>query len=307
MHIFMPCIARTETLRAIREIAERRGDLCTVYAYETAEKMRRTLRETPADLVISAESAVLSHIPRATPTVYVSAEFHCADKRLPSDYSAYWIAHESLSFECMTHGARERSVRVCGVPLREEYRKRETRAYACRALGIGEDRTVFSVFTDGVSPNEIKATVRSVRGLCPDARVLLWCADAGKRVAWQSVFAAETSVYVSDAQTGIPLSLAAADAVFVPAFAPLVCAAARQGKITALLHSALPRVRKNAAFLDAHGIAFGGKTASDNVSFVSRLLESSRLRQNMLDAQDRFIMRDAEQRAEKYLEEFAGK
>ena len=62
-----------------------------------------------------------------------------------------------------------------------------------------------------------------------------------------------------------------------------------------------------AAFLDTHGIAFCGKTAADNVSFACRLLESSRLRQNMFAAQEKFVISDAEQRVLRYLEEIAGK
>ena len=307
MHLFMPCKMRTQTLLAIKETVEKHGGVCTMHKYESAEKLRRTLRETPCDAVVSAESAVFSRLPRTVPTVYVGTEFFCADKRLPPELSAYWVAHEDLSFEFMTRGARDKHVRVCGEPLRETYRARETRAYACRALGVGEDKTVFSVWTDGVSPNEIKATVRAVRTRSPEAITLLWSDDAGRRAFWQSAFAADTSVFVPDADARVPLSLAAADAVCMPASAFLVCAAARQEKIVILLHAAAPRMRKNAAFLDARGVAFCGKTAADNVSFACRLLSSDRLRHNMLTSQEKYIVRDAEDRAEKYLEEIAGK
>ena len=307
MHILMPCKVRADVLRGVQETLQARGIDCTLYRYESADRLRRKLCEKAYDAVLSAESAVLSHVPRTVPTIYFGAEFHCADKRLPSDLSAYWIAQEELAFECMTHGARDRNVQVCGIPLRPSYRTRETRTAACRSLGIEPHQMIFSVFTDGSAPNEIKSTVRSVRVLSPEMQVLLWSGEANRRSFWQSYFAPEQSVFVPDVEPHMPIALAAADAVFCPAFAPLVCAAARQEKIVILLHTALSRARKNAAFLDAHGAAFCGKTAADNVSYACRLLSSERLRGNMLSAQAKYIVPDAEQRAEKFLREIVEK
>ena len=302
----MPCKTRTQALYAVKEIVESFGGTGTLIPFESAEKLRKRMRETDFDAVLSSEIAVLSRVPRTVPTVYLSADFHCADKRLPSDFSAYWIAHEELSFECMTHGARDRNVHVCGVPLRKIYKAGIDAYSARRALGIETRQTVFSLYVDGVSQNEIKATVRAVRMLCPEARTLLWSGEQSRRTFWQSTFASEPTVYVPDAQEYIPLALGAADAVFCPAFASLVCAAARQKKIIILLHTAHVRARKNAAFLDERGVAFCGRTAADNVSFASRLLSSERLFSNMRRAHDKYIVPDAEARVSEYLRDVIG-
>ena len=146
-----------------------------------------------------------------------------------------------------------------------------------------------------------------MRDRSADTQVLLWCADAGRRTFWQSLFSSDTAVFVPDADERMKLSLSAADAVFLPASASLVCAAARQNKIILLLHTASPGLRKNAAFLDTGGAAFCGKTAADNVSFALRLLSSERLRGNMLSSQEKLIVHDAEMRVKQALEEIVKK
>lgn len=299
MHILMPCRSRVQPLRTCREILEKRGVSCTLYPYTSADKLRRTIRSAQYDLLLTAESAVL---PRKTalsvPTVYLGTDFFCTDAHLPSGCDAYWIAQEELAFDFMTHGAQEKRVHVCGVPLREIYLRKQTRSAACRALGVGDDATVFSFLTDGVSPNEIKAAVHACGDLCPDATLLLWSTDGARRSMWQTMFADLGNVYVPDADDPVPIALAACDVLFTAAFPEPVCGAARMGKNLILLHAPSPRLRRNAAFLDAHGIAFCGKTAADNVSYACRLFSSVRLQQNMRAAQEKYIIRDAEQRLE---------
>ena len=111
-----------------------------------------------------------------------------------------------------------------------------------------------------------------------------------------TAFAAYTNVFVLPLQENLSLCLSVADAVFTPAFAIPVCAAARMDKIVILLHTPASRARLNVPFLDSRGIAFCGKTAADNVSFACRLLDGQRLRGIMHEAQSRYMICNAENR-----------
>ena len=303
MNILMPCKTRADTLRTAKEILEKRGHRCTILPWESALKLQEKIKEGSFDTLLCAESAVLPRRTVPIRTVYLASAFFCPDKFPASGVSLCLIPHEELAFAYITHGAKDKSIRVCGVPLRDTLLRRFTRAESCRALGISEQKTIFLVIGDAVSASVLKSLVSAVRTFCADTQILLLGTGEARRKGWMSAFAADSNVFVSEMESCFSLALSAADAVFVPAFAPLVCAAARQGKVLTLLHSAVPRTGKNAEFLDACGAAFRGKTTADNVSYACRLLESARLHGNMRAAQEKMILPDAEARLVQFLEE----
>ncbi|MDR9827875.1 hypothetical protein RCJ22_19960, partial [Vibrio sp. FNV 38] len=137
---------------------------------------------------------------------------------------------EDLSFDFITHGARDTTVRVCGVPLRECFRRVSQRAECRRALGLSQDRPVFLVIGETVSLSVLKSAQRAVRTMCPDAQTILLGADETRRKSWMSAFSDDPDVFISDLEMDFPIALSAADAVFTPAFSTFVCAAARRGK-----------------------------------------------------------------------------
>ncbi len=247
------------------------------------------------DAVLVTEGAVLSGIPLAVRTIYLSSDFFCAEHRMPTAQT-YLIAHEDLSFDFITHGARDKSVRVCGIPLRESFRRTLPRSECRSALGLQKDRPVFLMIGETLSLSVLKSASRAVQSMCPHAQTILLGSSEIRRKNWMGVFADDPNVFVSDVEMDLPLALCAADAVFTPAFSSFVCAAARQSKIVTLLHSTVPRARKNAVFLDSRGAAFHGRTAADSVSYACRLLESDRLRSNMTASQEKVILSDAEER-----------
>ena len=295
MNILMPCKTRTDTLRTAKSILEAHGHNCVLTPSESAAKTLDKAKDTPFDAVLVTEGAALAGVPEHMRTIYLSGDFFCGERRMPSVRTCL-VAHEDLSFDFITHGARDTSVQVCGVPLRESYRRALPQAECRRALGLREDLPVFLMIGETVSLSVLKSAVRAVRTLCPNAQSILLGSSEPHRKNWMSVFSDDTHVFVSDLEMDLPLALCASDAVFTPALCALVCAAARQEKIVTLLHSTVPRARKNAAFLDARGAAFHGKAAADSVSYACRLLESDRLRDNMIAAQKKTILSDAEVR-----------
>lgn len=263
--------------------------------FESASKTAEIVRTSACDTVVVTESGALSGVPQKVRTIYLSADFYCAERKMPVVQKCL-IAHEDLSFDFITHGARDTTVRVCGIPLREEYRRALPRPECRRALGLSLDRPVFLMIGETVPMSVLKSAERAVRTICPAAQSILLGADESRRKSWMTAFANDPDVFVSDLEMDLPLALAASDAVFTPAFSPFICAAARIGKIVTLLPSAMPRARKNALFLDERGAAFRGRTAADSVSYACRLLDSDRLRANMIAAQEKTILPDAEER-----------
>lgn len=295
MEIMLICTNRTRALRTAKSILESRGHTCTPVTFESASKTAEVVRSSACDTVIVTDCAALSGVPQNVRTIYLSTDFFCAERRIENVRKCL-IAHEELSFDFITHGARDTSVRVCGVPLQESFRRAYANAECRSALGLREDRPVFLIVGETVSMSVLKSAVRAVRTICPAAQSVLLGVNEARRKNWMSTFADEPDVFVSDLEMDFPLALSAADAVFTPAFSTFVCAAARQGKIVTLLHSAMLRARKNAVFLDGCGAAFRGKTAADSVSYACRLLESDRLRANMTASQQKAILPDAEER-----------
>ena len=295
MKYLLVCKRRKEALCAGKQLLEARGHTCTLYPFESASKTEETVKSAAYDAVIVTESAALSGVPQNVPALYLSTDFFCPERRMPNVRKCL-IPHESLSFDFITHGARDTSVRVCGIPLQERYRRALPYNECRRVLGLSQDRPVFLMIGETVSLSVLKSAQRAVRAICPDAQTILLGADETRRKNWMSVFSDDSDVFISDLEMDLPIALSGADAVFTPAFSAFVCACARQGKILTLLHSTVPRARKNASFLDASGAAFQGKTAADSVSYACRLLESDRLRGNMTAAQEKTILRGAEER-----------
>ena len=286
----------------------RGGHTCDLLAYESAEKLHTVLEKTKYDAVVSSEAAVLARVSpqdRAqTHTVFLAADFFCSQRMGAAKCDRYLIPQEELSFDFINRGALDRHVRVCGIPVPEKYSRRMTKTDGCSSLGLRAGLPVFLLLADGVSGNEIKATVRAAKALCPATQLLILSTEA-RIGALQGAFAESENVFVTQSTGNEALGLSVADAVFTAAFSVPVCAAAQRGKNLILLHTASPGARKNAAFLDLHGAAFSGKTAADNVSYACRLLESVRLRGNMNAAQEKYILSDAEKRFVKILEEIA--
>ncbi len=295
MNILMPCKTKTEPLRTAKSVLESRGHACLLYPFESAAKTADKIRSATFDAVVVTESAALAGVPDGSRSIYLSYDFFCAERRFPS-VSSCLVAHDDLTFDFITHGARDKSVHTCGIPLRDAYRRTLPQSECRRALGLSEKRPVFLMIGETVSLSVLKSTVRAMRTLCPDAQSILLGSSESRRKSWMSAFAGDPNVFVSDTEMDLPLAMCASEAVFTPALSAFVCAAARQEKIVTLLHSAVPRARKNAGFLDARGAAFRGKTAADNVSYACRLLESDRLRGNMTAAQEKTILSDAEER-----------
>ena len=286
---------RTQTIRTASHVLESAGHTCTTQPFESASKTADMLKESAYDLVVASEGAAFSGVPDTVRKVYLSSDFFCGERRLPKADSCL-IAHDDLSFDFITHGARDTSVRVCGVPLRESYTRTHPRSECRRALGLSEHDPIFLMIGETLSQSVLKSARNAIRTICPQSQTILLGTDEARRKNWMRIFSDDANVFVSDLEMDLPLALSASDAVFTPAFPTYVCAGARQGKIVTLLHSTVSRARKNASFLDAHGAAFCGKTAADSVSYACRLLESDRLRRNMTDAQEKTILPDAEQR-----------
>lgn len=295
MNILMPYKTRTDVLRTAKAVLEAHGHSCTLYPFESAAKTEEKVRQTPFDTVLVTEGAALAGVSESIRTIYLSGEFYCPERRIPS-VRICLIAHNDLSFDFITHGARDTSVRVCGIPLRESYRRVLPQAECRRALGLREDRPIFLMIGETVPVSVLKSAAKSVRDLCPQAQSILLGSSEARRKNWMSVFADDPDVFVSDTDMDLPLALCASDAVLTPALSAFVCAAARMNKIVTLLHSTVPRARKNAEFLDTHSAAFRGRTAADSVSYACRLLESDRLHANMTAAQEKTILSDAEER-----------
>ena len=295
MKILLLCRRRTEALRTIKPILEAHGHTCDAYTSETASRTSERFKTNAYDTVITSESAALSGVPKNVRTLFLATDFFCPERRMPN-VTKCLIAHEDLAFDFITHGVRDTCVHTCGVPLREAYRRTLPQKECRRALGLSEARPVFLMIGETVSLSVLKSAARAVRTICPEAQTILLGADETRRKNWMSAFSDVQDVFVSDLEMDLCIALSASDAVFTPAFSPFVCAAARNGKILTLLHSTVPRARRNAAFLDESGAAFRGKTAADSVSYACRLLESDRLRKNMTAAQERTILPDAEAR-----------
>ena len=295
MNIVMIGKMRSEILRTAKTILEPRGHACTILPFESNAKTAEAVEKRSPDIVLVGESGVLPGVNDAVKTIYLSSDFYCPEKRMTAVQSCL-IAHEELSFEFITHGARDTSVRVCGIPLNESYRRHLPQSECRRALGLREDRPVFLMIGETVSVSVLKSAVHAAQTMCPQAQTILLGSSEQRRKNWMGVFADKPNVFISDLEMDMPLSLCACDAVFTPAFSAFVCAGSRQEKIVTLLHSTVQRARRNAQFLDAHGAAFRGKTAADSVSYACRLLESDRLRANMAAAQEKTILADAEER-----------
>ena len=301
MRIFMPCKTGKEILRAAQEALTRRGHSCTLYPFSTAEKMRIALEKGNYDIALSTEAQVLCKIKdTAVRKVYLAPNLFCGEKLGRTDCALYLIPHEELSFDFINAGAREKKVQLCGIPLPSQYLQCRPKVQACRSLGLCADRKTFTLFADGVSGNEIKSTVRAAQRLCPETQILVMAGDAGRRKMWQSAFADLQNVFVLEPDVALGMSVG--DAVFLPAVTSLLCTAARLEKVCILLHVPTLRCRRNAAFADAHGMAFSGKTAADNVSYAQRLLDGERLRQMMFRAQEKNICPQPEQTLIKALE-----
>ena len=302
MNILMPFRLRAEPLRTAKELLERRGHRCTLAVWESASYLRERMRAGGYDALLCAEASVLPRRELPIRTVYLASTFFCAERFPPGGVSLCLIPHEQLAFDFITHGVKDTSVRVCGVPLPESFLATLPRDECCEALGLRADAPVFLALGDAVSLSVLKSFAAAVQNFCPQTQILLLGSAEVRRSGWMRAFASRENVYISDLQSPFSLALCAADAVFTPAFAPFVCAAAHQGKPLALLHAAVPRAVKNAAFLSESGAAFLGKNTADGVSYVCRLLQSDRLRANMCTSQEKLIVPDAQTRLIEYLE-----
>lgn len=297
----MPYKTRPEGLFAAREVLGARGDDCTLLRCQTAEKLREACRSVSPDLLLTSECAVLRRCD-GVPAAFLASDFCCPDKLTDCALCAVLIPHDDLSFDFINQGARDRSVLPCGVPLPQALRDSLPRTQSLAQLGLRQDKPIFLLLADGVHLNEIKSTVRATHDLFPEVQTLLLCADSARRSAFMSAFAAFERVYVLSQSENLALALSAADAVFTAAFAQPVCAAARQGKIVILLRTPLSRARINAQYLDSRSVAFRGRTAADNVSYAGRLLSGVRLRRIMQNAQEKYILPDAEERLTRFAE-----
>lgn len=295
MNILMPYKTHTDVLRTVRSILEPRGHTCVPYPVETSARTAEAVKASTYDAVIAVESAALSGVPERMRTIYLSADFFCPERKMPAVETCL-IAHEELSFDFITHGVRDKSISVCGIPLRESLRRKLPQAECRRALGLRTDVPVFMMVGDTVAISVLKSAVRAVRTFSAQTQTILVGSNEARRRSWMFAFAEDPNVFVSDVEMHCALALCASDAVITPGLPVFVCAAARQEKIITLLHSTVPRAKKNAAFLHAHGAVFGGMTAADSVSYACRLLENDRLYRKMTDAQQKTVLADAEDR-----------
>ena len=305
MNILLPYKTRPDAPSAARDVLCARGDDCSLVRCSSAEKLRDACRSAAPDLILSSESDVLRRLDTNVPAAYLASDFCCPDKLTDCSCVAFLIPHPELSFDFINAGARDSTVLPCGVPLPDALRLKLPREKCLDALGIMHDTPTFLLLADGVHLNEIKSTVRATKTMFPDVQTLLLCSDSARRGQFMSAFASYERVYVLPQGENLPLALSAADVVFTAAFSVPVCGAARQGKIVILLRTPNPRARRNAQYLDSRGIAFRGKTAADNVSYSGRLLESVRLRKIMRDAQEKYILPDAEERLALFAEKIA--
>lgn len=292
MRIFLPYKKRKEILCAANEALAHRGHTCVLYPVSSAASMREAFEKGRYDVVLGAEASILSKLTTTVPKVYLATDFFCGEKLRRTDCALVLIPHAELSFDFIDAGAREKQVRVCGVPLCEKNLGLRNRDEACKSLGLSAEKKTFTFFTDGVPTREIKAAVHAAGRLCPETQVVVMSGDAARTSAWQTAFSKQENVFVLP--TEIPLGMRVADAVFLPALPSVVCTAARAEKVCMLFHVGTPQCRKNAAFLEARGAAFGGKTAADTVSYAMRLLEGERLRANLLRAQEKAVLREPE-------------
>lgn len=298
----MPFRLRAEPLRTAKALLERRGHRCALLPWDSASTLRERVRTGGYDMLLCAEASVLPRRELPIRAAYLAPGFFCAERFPPGGVSLCLIPHELLTFDFITHGVRDKDVRVCGVPLPDAYRIEYPRKECCAALGLREEKPIFLVCGDAVSLSVLKSFVSAAQHFCEASQILLLGSGEVRRNGWMRAFSARENVFVSDTETSFSLGLGAAQAVFTPAFAPTVCAAARQGKPLALLHTAVPRGAKNAAFLAENGAAFLGRSTADSVSYLCRLLDSDRLCANMRASQEKLIVPDAEDRLFSILE-----
>jgi len=234
--------------------------------------------------------------------IMVCRDYGCARGTASIGADRYIIPHECLRFSFVNKNVEDAKILSFGLPVDlpgAEPDREEARA----EIGLDRHKGVVLYLCDGAAFGEAAEAVTVLAALCGESwNHVILCKNGADAERYSLKFANVRSVY-AESQFDCGRYMDACDVVFcAPDAVFLTLAAAR--RIPVILFSARGAgERMNADFFVGRGMAFAGKTARDKASYASRLCTTARFRDNITDAQKKYITQNGAENLAKYLSE----
>ncbi|MCL2508509.1 MAG: hypothetical protein FWF05_04970 [Oscillospiraceae bacterium] len=236
--------------------------------------------------------------------IMVCQNYGCPRDTASLGADKYVIPHEELRFEFVGKNVEDAKILSFGLPLGSECCRTAGRGAARTEIGLDSQKGVVLYLCDGASVSEACDAVTVLAELCGESfNHVVLCGDRANAEKYSLKFSKLANVYVESKFDSVYLYMDACDIAFSAPNAVLLTAAAAR-MIPVILFRAYKRDEKmNVEFFCGRGMAFTGKTARDKASYAARLCTTARFRDNITDAQKKYITADGAERLANYISE----
>ncbi|NLO46051.1 MAG: hypothetical protein GX107_06070 [Clostridiales bacterium] len=274
---------------------------------DRAEKIRRG--DFDAVIVFDTSAAAkLSKIKRkgscSFETIFLCTDYCCSRQTAAGGCDKYIIPHSELILEFAAKGVRDTRILPLGVPTGIARKTALTKEEALLKLGIDTKKNTILYICDGISAKQTSVIIKSSEALGKKEfqHIALFKNDnLKKRLSHKFSSIHDIFCEYSDDPFGIYFD--ACDVVITTPDPVAATAAALLQKPIVLLNGTKKVSKMNARFFFDRGMAFAGRTYEDCVSYANRLCTSTRLRENMAEAQRKYINFGAEEKIADYFAE----
>ncbi|MBR4949971.1 MAG: glycosyl transferase [Clostridia bacterium] len=208
---------------------------------------------------------------------------------------AYIIAHKDIASDFISKGIPEEKLFPLGIPVKSDFLEKTDKLTAREILEIEQDKPMYLIMTGSMGYGNIGSLIVSILNNYKNKVNIVVMGGINKRMksSLRSRFARQKNVYIKGYSKRIPLYMDACDVLFTKPGAQTSTEAAIKN-IPIILTEEIPGVEaKNAEFFKEKGLAFYDTDISNQLSAAAKLIRNEQARNEMLEAQQREINKNA--------------
>ncbi|WP_318709039.1 MGDG synthase family glycosyltransferase [Candidatus Acetatifactor stercoripullorum] len=267
-----------------------------------AKSLRRYLEENDFDVIVTPHlypAETLTYMKRkgwlAQSVVAVCTDYTCIPFWEETDCDYYVIPHEDLRGEFTDRGIPQEKLLPWGIPVRLAFLERPDRVQARKNLGLAMDHRIYLVMGGSMGFGMIQIFVLELaRRLMEKEEIIVICGNNQKlkdRLAQE--LGGRESVKILGYTDQVADYMAACDVIFTkPGGLSSTEAAVRH--IPIVHTKPIPGCEnRNLEFFQSRGMSVGRRSFFGQVKAGRKLLEKEKLRQDMIQAQERNVKPDS--------------
>lgn len=234
-------------------------------------------------------------------TILLCSDYCCSQQTAGSGCDKYIIPHGELIFEFVTRGIRDTRLLPFGIPTGLSEKQALQKQEARMKLGMNTEKYNILYICNGMKVKQAASVIKtSVLLGKNDFQHVALCDKKSleKRLSYR--FSSMPDVFIDSTDDPFDVYFDACDVIVTTPEPLVITAAAQLLKPVVLLNGSGMASKMNIRFFCDRGMAFGGRTYEDCVSYTNRLCTSTRLRENMKESQKKYIISNAEERIADY-------